>query len=136
MESLPPSAEASAPETGQDDEAMRLRLAALAEERDAARDELVRIRRVRDVDALARHHQFSDAEYLGYLCERDNVALEDAAACQYFMDALRERSPRLFRLSLEPGAPGGISSAKAAVPAAPSGAEGIVRLLADAPELF
>lgn len=101
-------------------------------ERDAAKQEIARIGFRSRVDRIAQEQGFSDADYLEYLCTQNHINPESAEAIDPFMKSLRERSPRLFRVDLTPGAPelppvpppvsggrasGGIASLLAEVPA-------------------
>ncbi len=76
----------------------------LAAERDRIQGELTAIRRSTQVHALADQHGFTDPDYLDYLLDKRSIAPDDAGAGQ-FMDELKNRSPKLFRVDLQPGAP-------------------------------
>ena len=112
-------------------ESLRRERDELCAERDRIRNELAALRRGAQVRELAGEHGFSDPEYLDYLLERH--ALEpDAPEAGEFMSELKNRSPKLFRVDLHPGAP---------VPAAPSAPAGLpdrhaelIRQLENAPE--
>ncbi len=109
------------------------RLAELIAERDAARQELEQLRLRHQARDLAREYRFADPEYLEYLCRREQPDLESETGRTAFMETLRQRSPRLFRLQLEPGAPPALPPASA-LPAPRTGTEVIAQMLAEAPE--
>ena len=76
----------------------------LTAERDRIQGELTAIRRSARVRTLAEQHGFTDPDYLDYLLDKRSIAPDDAGAGQ-FMDELKSRSPKLFRVELQPGAP-------------------------------
>ncbi|MBO5688533.1 MAG: hypothetical protein J6S73_01290 [Lentisphaeria bacterium] len=103
----------------------------LTAERDRIQGELTAIRRSSQVRELADRHGFTDPEYLDYLLEKRSLAPDDAGTGSFISD-LKNRSPKLFRVDLQPGAP---------APAAPAAASGppdrnaeLIRRLENAPE--
>lgn len=112
--------------------ALRKQAETAGSERDAARQELNRLRFRSQVDRLAENHNFADRDYLEYLCGKSGIEPDSGEAADAFMKELREQSPRFFKLDLTPG-PG--VPAPAPAPAAPASdpAEAIARLLDEAP---
>lgn len=112
--------------------ALRKQAETAGSERDAARQELNRLRFRNQVDRLAEKHNFADRDYLEYLCGKSGIEPDSGEAADAFMKELREQSPRFFKLDLTPG-PG--VPAPASAPAAPASdpAEAIARLLDEAP---
>ncbi|WP_176011990.1 hypothetical protein [Victivallis sp. Marseille-Q1083] len=111
-------------------ETARRELRTVAEERDAARQQVETLQRRRQVEQLAGQHRFSDAAYLDYLLAQSSVALEDETQVAAFMSELARRSPKLFKLDLKAGS--------GTVPAPPTGVEAaagdLVTLISRAPE--
>lgn len=103
-------------------------------ERDAAKQELARIGFRSRIDRIAQEHGFADADYLEYLYTRNHIDPESEESVDSFMKSLRERSPRLFRIDLAPGAPE-IPPVPSRVPAAGYGSAGIASLLAELPAI-
>lgn len=112
--------------------ALRKQAETAGSERDAARQELNRLRFRSQVDRLAEKHNFADRDYLEYLCGKAGIEPDSGEAADAFMKELREQSPRFFKLDLTPG-PG--VPVPAPAPAAPASdpAEAIARLLDEAP---
>lgn len=76
----------------------------LTAERDRIQGELAAIRRSARVRTLAEQHGFTDPDYLDYLLDKRSLAPDDAGTGS-FMDELKSRTPKLFRVDLQPGAP-------------------------------
>lgn len=113
--------------------ALRRQAETAGSERDAARQELNRLRFRSQVDRLAEKHNFTDRGYLEYLCGKAGIEPADDEAADAFMKKLREQSPRFFKLDLTPGpgVPASASPASAAPVSDP--AEAIARMLKEAP---
>lgn len=131
-ETAGPDAESPpAPEPVAELEALRRERDELCAERDRIRNELDALRRGTRVRSLAAEHGFADPEYLDFLLDRR--ALEpDAPETEEFMAELKNRSPKLFRVELRPGAP---VPAPQSVPSGPGDRhEELIRQLENAPE--
>lgn len=103
----------------------------LTADRDRIQGELTAIRRSAKVRELAGQHGFTDPDYLDYLLEKRALAPDDGKT-ESFINELKNRSPKLFRIDLQPGAP------VPAIPAVPEflpdrNAE-LIRQLENAPE--
>ncbi|WP_419646683.1 hypothetical protein [Victivallis vadensis] len=83
--------------------ALRKQAETAGSERDAARQELNRLRFRSQVDRLAEKHNFADRDYLEYLCGKSGIEPDSGEAADAFMKELREQSPRFFKLDLTPG---------------------------------
>lgn len=130
-ETTPPAQSGAAPP--QDAlETLRLERDQLAAERDSIRAELAGLRRSARIRELAEQHGFTDPDYLDYLLDKKAMAPDDADTASFMAD-LKNKSPKLFRISLQPGAP---------VPAAPPAAQDrlpdrnaeLIRRLENAPD--
>ena len=114
--------------------ALRKQAETAGSERDAARQELNRLRFRSQVDRRVVAHAGDEAlrDYLEYLGGKAGIEPDSGEAADAFMKELREQSPRFFKLDLTPG-PG--VPAPAPAPAAPASdpAEAIARLLDEAP---
>ncbi|MFA6102385.1 MAG: hypothetical protein WCV67_10980 [Victivallaceae bacterium] len=122
-----------------DKELNRLRgsLQALSTERDSARQELDSMKFRQNVTELACKHNFTDPQYLEYLTARSGVALEDPDKVKEFMDALKETSPKLFKLELRPGGGSNPGSGAGAAGFLSAKAEGdVTGMLQNAPEVL
>ncbi|MDD5729424.1 MAG: hypothetical protein PHV59_12760 [Victivallales bacterium] len=89
---------------------LRENLQTLKAERDSSREQLETIKFQQQVSKLAEEKKFGDPEYLGFLLRQSQVSLEAAEQVDRFIDELREKSPKLFRLELRSGSgssPGG-----------------------------
>ena len=121
-----------APEHAPELEALRRERDELCAERDRIRDELAALRRGTQVRTLAEAHGFADPEYLDYLLERRSLA-PDAPEAEDFMSELKDRSPKLFRVELHPGAP--VPAPQDAASAGPADRHAeLIRRLENAPE--
>jgi len=122
-----------------DKELNRLRgsLQTLSTERDSARQELDSMKFRQNVTELACKHNFTDPQYLEYLTARSGVALEDPDKVKEFMDALKETSPKLFKLELRPGGGSNPGSGAGAAGFLSAKAEGdVTGMLQNAPEVL
>jgi len=110
-----------------DKELNRLRgsLQTLSAERDSTRQELDSMKFRQNVAGVAGKYNFTDQPYLEYLTAQNGVELEDPDKVKEFMDALKETSPRLFKLELRPG--GGSNP----VPGSGTGAAGFLSAKAE-----
>lgn len=137
MESPPPAPAGTAPPEDafaalqQERDQLAAERDQLTAERDRIQSELAAIRRSTRVRALAEEHGFTDPDYLDYLLDKRSLAPEDEQAGE-LIRSLKNSSPKLFRIDLQPGAPA------PAVPAAPEimpdrNAE-LIRRLENAPE--
>ena len=90
-----------------------------------------------NVTELACKHNFTDPQYLEYLTARSGVALEDPDKVKEFMDALKETSPKLFKLELRPGGGSNPGSGAGAAGFLSAKAEGdVTGMLQNAPEVL
>ena len=85
-------------------EILRKERDSLASERDRIQEELNRLRRSQAVRKLAEDCGFTDPDYLDYLLERRQADPAGPEAVKVISD-LQNRSPKLFRVALHPGAP-------------------------------
>ena len=103
----------------------------LTAERDRIQGELSAIRRSNQVRSLAEQHGFTDPDYLDYLLDKRALAPEDAGT-HSFMEDLKTRSPKLFRVDLQPGAP--VPAAQSQQDIRPDRNTELMRRLENAPE--
>ncbi len=101
-------------------------------ERDRIQGELTAVRRRQAIQELAGKHGFSDPDYLDFLLTREKIAPEDDGVAG-FMTGLQERSPKLFRIALHPGAPKPAPRTPAASERTDRNAE-LIRQLESAPD--
>jgi chromosome segregation ATPase len=89
-----------------DSELKRLRenIRSVSRERDDVQKELESVKFRKQVADIAGRYRFSDSEYLEYLVGKNNIALDDTAAVEKFMEDLRESSPKHFILDMKSGA--------------------------------
>ena len=116
-------------------ERFKRELAELTAERDAATGELRELKRRQSVAALAGQHHFNDPEYLDYLLDRHGIDPGDERATADFLRTFRRAQPRFFNVELRSGSGSRPDVASNQVLPTAGGADGIVALLADAPEI-
>lgn len=102
----------------------------LSEERDSAQKELKRWKYRQQIGELAAQYQFSDVEYLAYLCEKNQVDLSARDTADGFMTDLRSKTPKFFRSDVQPGAKADQLAANSVAPGA-----SIAEMLSAAPEI-
>jgi chromosome segregation ATPase len=120
-------------------ELTRLRgsLQTLSTERDSTRQELDSMKFRQSVTELAGKYNFTDQQYLEYLTAKNSVALEDPDKVKEFMDALKETSPKLFKLELRPGGGSNPGSGSGTAGFLSAKAEGdVTKMLQNAPEVL
>ena len=131
----PPDNQAPVQETTGEPELETLRKErdSLAGERDRLQQELQQLRRNRAVQELASHCGFTDPEYLDYLLLRRSADPESPEA-ETLIRELQERSPKLFRVPLHPGAPTPPAGTATPPPGTDDRHAALIRQLENAPE--
>ena len=92
-------------------ERLELDIKNLSLERDQLKEAHEKLLRRQTVSELAGKNRFSDADYLDYLISRENIDLNDEAACCKFIAKLRMEKPGAFESGLKSGSGSGIASA-------------------------
>ncbi len=82
---------------------------------------------------IADKHRFVDRDYLAYLARERQVAVDDSAETERFMEGLRGEYPRFFRVELTPGAGSPSGDAPPSSGFRRDSAGEIARMIADAP---
>ena len=116
-------------------ERFKRELAERTAERDAATSELRELKRRHAVAEAAQSHHFNDPEYLDYLLSRHGIDPGDDRKLADFLRDFRREQPRFFNVELRSGAGSRPDVASNHGLSAPGSADGIVALLADAPEI-
>lgn len=78
-------------------------LKALELERDTAKKQLDDHVYRGNVVKLAERYNFSDKNYLEYLCRQRNINCDDALSYEPLLEELKTSSPKLFNLNLKAG---------------------------------
>lgn len=91
-------------------EQLELDIRNISEERDQLKKSHERLLRNQMIRDLAGKNRFSDADYLDYLAEKENVDLGNEDACSAFIEKMRELKPEAFEATLKSGSGSGISS--------------------------
>jgi hypothetical protein len=83
----------------------RLRSAAesACAERDRLAGELGIVKRAAAVKRLAEKHNFTDPDYLDFLLQKREVAMDDHAAVEAAVNGLKNEIPRFFRVDIHSG---------------------------------
>lgn len=115
---------------------LRGNLQTLSVERDSTRQELDSMKFRQNVAELAGRYNFTDQQYLEYLTAKNGIALEAPDKVEEFMNALKETSPKLFKLELRPGSGSNPGSGAVAAGFLSAKAEGdVTKMLQNAPEV-
>ena len=82
---------------------LQKQVADLTKERDEAVSKSSALERSGKVRDLATKHHFTDADYLGFRLQQDEIDLNDDAAVSAFMKGLEKSAPTLFKSTAKPG---------------------------------
>ena len=116
---------------------VRQQLRDTAAERDNVAGELKTLRRHNAIKTLASQYGFTDAEYLDFVLQKNNVEPDNNDLANAFMQQFRQTNPRYFALPVKPGSGSRPGSAPAAGKnSAGSALDMLEDMLSSAPELI
>ncbi len=75
----------------------------LTQERDLLQKNLNEMSFEKEIDLLANEYNFTDRDYLSFLCQKNNYSPSDKTNTEEFMNKIRDTHPRFFKCHIKSG---------------------------------